>query len=146
MPSDLWLDLLAGPRDSQEFSPTPQFKSINSSALSFLHSVVSDPRNPMDCSLPGSFVHGIFQARVLEWGAIAFSILEVYMYRLLCPWDSPGKNIGVEWVAISFFTGSSQPRDLTRVSLIAGRFFIPSLEEFSTVCCDLHSQRLWRNQ
>ena len=29
--------------------------------------------NPMDCSLPGSFVHGIFHARVLEWGAIAFS-------------------------------------------------------------------------
>ena len=30
-------------------------------------------RNPMDCSLPGSSVHGIFQARVLEGGAIAFS-------------------------------------------------------------------------
>ena len=30
------------------------------------------PSNPMDCSLPGSSVHGIFQARVLEWGAIAF--------------------------------------------------------------------------
>ena len=30
-------------------------------------------RNPMDWSLPGSSVHGIFQARVLEWGAIAFS-------------------------------------------------------------------------
>ena len=30
-------------------------------------------RNPMDCSLPGSSIHGIFQARVLEWGAIAFS-------------------------------------------------------------------------
>ena len=29
--------------------------------------------NPMDCSLPGSSVHGIVQARVLEWGAIAFS-------------------------------------------------------------------------
>ena len=29
--------------------------------------------DPMDCSLPGSFVHGVFQARVLEWGAIAFS-------------------------------------------------------------------------
>ena len=29
--------------------------------------------NPMDCSLPGSSVHVIFQARVLEWGAIAFS-------------------------------------------------------------------------
>ena len=31
--------------------------------------------DPMDCSLPGSSVHGIFQARVLEWGAIAFSHL-----------------------------------------------------------------------
>ena len=30
-------------------------------------------RDPMDCSLPDSSVHGIFQARVLEWGAIAFS-------------------------------------------------------------------------
>ena len=29
--------------------------------------------DPMDCSLPGSSVHGIFQARVLEWSAIAFS-------------------------------------------------------------------------
>ena len=29
--------------------------------------------DPMDCSLPGSSAHGIFQARVLEWGAIAFS-------------------------------------------------------------------------
>ena len=31
------------------------------------------PRNPMDCSPPGSSVHGISQTRVLEWGAIAFS-------------------------------------------------------------------------
>ena len=31
------------------------------------------PIDPMDCSLPGSSVHGIFQARVLEWVAIAFS-------------------------------------------------------------------------
>ena len=30
--------------------------------------------NPMDCSLPGFSVHGIFQATVLEWGAIAFSL------------------------------------------------------------------------
>ena len=36
-------------------------------------SVVSDPQWPHDCSLPGSSIHGIFQARVLEWGAIAFS-------------------------------------------------------------------------
>ena len=32
--------------------------------------------NAMDCSLPGSSVHGIFQARVLEWGVIAFSKTE----------------------------------------------------------------------
>ena len=32
--------------------------------------------DPVDCSSPGSSVHGIFQARVLEWGAIAFSISE----------------------------------------------------------------------
>jgi len=33
------------------------------------------PSDPMDCNLPGSSAHGIFQARVLEWGAIAFSLL-----------------------------------------------------------------------
>ena len=33
------------------------------------------PSDPMDCSPPGSSVHGIFQARVLEWGAIAFSVV-----------------------------------------------------------------------
>ena len=47
----------------------------------------------MDCSLPGSSVHGIFQARILEW------------------------------VAISFSRRSSRPRDRTRVSLIVGRCF-----------------------
>ena len=32
--------------------------------------------NPMDCSLPGSSIHGIFQARVMEWDAIAFSVMD----------------------------------------------------------------------
>ena len=49
--------------------------------------------DPMDCSLPGSSTHGIFQARILEW------------------------------VAISFSRGSSQPSNRTRVSCIAGRCF-----------------------
>ena len=40
-------------------------------------SVMSDSSDPMDCSLPGFSIHGIFQARVLEWGATAFS-LNVY--------------------------------------------------------------------
>jgi len=35
------------------------------------------PRDPMDCSLLGSSVHGIFQARVLEWGALAFSEIQI---------------------------------------------------------------------
>ena len=39
--------------------------------------------NPMDCSLPGSSVHEIFQARVLEWGAIAFSNSLTVMYKIL---------------------------------------------------------------
>ena len=34
---------------------------------------MSDSSDNMDCSLPGSSIHGIFQAKVLEWGAIAFS-------------------------------------------------------------------------
>ena len=45
------------------------------------------PSDPMDCSLPGSSVHGIFQAKVLEWGAIAFSILLCY-FLAMCPWAS----------------------------------------------------------
>ena len=49
--------------------------------------------NPMDCSLPGSSIYGIFQARILEW------------------------------VAISFCRRSSQPRGWTRVSHIVGRCF-----------------------
>ena len=57
------------------------------------HSVVSDSCDPTDCSLPGSSVHGILQARTLEW------------------------------VAVSFCRGSSQPRNQTWVSYIAGRLF-----------------------
>ena len=49
--------------------------------------------NPVDCSPPGSSIHGILQARILEW------------------------------VALSFSRGSSRPRDRTQVSRIAGRHF-----------------------
>ena len=37
-------------------------------------------RDPMDYSPPGSSVHGVFQARVLEWDAIAFSDIYIYIY------------------------------------------------------------------
>ena len=46
--------------------------------------------NPMDCSQPGSSVHGIFQARVLEWVAIAFSGTYVYLWLIhLYTWQKP---------------------------------------------------------
>ena len=56
-------------------------------------SVVSNSCNPMDCSLPGCSVHGILQAKILE--RITFPVSR----------------------------GSSQPRDQTQVSCIAGKFF-----------------------
>ena len=40
--------------------------------------------DPMDCSLPSSSVHGIFQARVLEWGAIAFSGILLHVCMCVC--------------------------------------------------------------
>ena len=75
--------------------------------------------NPLDCSLAGSSIHGIFQARVLEWGAIAFSDLNpaaaaksLQSCPTLCdPIDGspPGSPVPgilqariLEWVAISF--------------------------------------------
>ena len=47
--------------------------------------------DPMDCSLPGSSVHGIFQARVLEWGAIAFS-QEQFSLILFTPYRALTNN------------------------------------------------------
>ena len=52
--------------------------------------------NPMDCSLPGSPVNGIFQARVLEWGAIAFSeTLSHFIFIKLTPSNPGFKLFGV---------------------------------------------------
>ena len=49
--------------------------------------------DPMDCSLPGSSVHGVFQARVLEWVAIAFSrALLSEENKLECPAESTSPN------------------------------------------------------
>ena len=49
--------------------------------------------DPKDCSLPGSFVHGILQARVLEWGAIAFSLKEMSSLQRLKRWESREVNM-----------------------------------------------------
>ena len=50
--------------------------------------------DPMDCSPPGSSIHGIFQARVLEWGAIAFSDFIVSSLELDKVLDSVIKSKG----------------------------------------------------
>ena len=47
--------------------------------------------DPMDCSPPGSSIHGIFQARVLEWGAIAFS------EEMPRKGDNAQKGVGKDW-------------------------------------------------
>ena len=53
---------------------------VSAAAAAAAKSLQSCPilSDPMDCSLPGSSVHAIFQARVLEWGAIAFSSVSFY--------------------------------------------------------------------
>ena len=56
--------------------PSPMHESKNEREVSQSCPTLSDP---MDCSLPGSSVHGIFQARVLEWGAIALSVPHFYL-------------------------------------------------------------------
>ena len=52
---------------------------------------VSNSCHPMDCSLPGSSVHGIFQARILEWVAISFSIYIQY-HNVTCQSQSPNSS------------------------------------------------------
>ena len=55
----------------------------------------------MDCSLPGSFTHGIFQARVLEWGAIAFDVYSVAQHNSKHKWVPhvlPHATLTVVWL------------------------------------------------
>ena len=56
--------------------PSPMHESENESEVAQSCLTLSDP---MDCSLPGSCIHGIFQAKVLEWGAIAFSVSQTLL-------------------------------------------------------------------
>ena len=62
-------------------------KSESEVAQSYL--TLSDP---MDCSLPGSSVHEIFQARVLEWGASAFSSGDSSDVLKLIKWEFPSRQ------------------------------------------------------
>ena len=62
--------------------------------------------DPMDCSLPGSSVHGIFQARVLEWGAIAFSEIIAVKFFIILNRSLPSSNNPT--IVIVLFEGSLQ--------------------------------------
>ena len=53
--------------------------------------------NPMDCSPPGSSVHGIFQARVLDWGAIAFSTALIHSWNQRLEMGQRNGTTEVEW-------------------------------------------------
>ena len=79
--------LVSGIRDGLEWSRELWSKGMKEREVAQSCPTLCDP---MDCSLPGSSLHGILQARVLEW------------------------------VAISFSRGSSRPKDRTRVSHIPG--------------------------
>ena len=87
------------------FSPTLSMVSNTCVLATRLCPTLCDPTN---CSLPGFSAHGILQARTLEPG---FSVHGTLQARIL------------EWIAIPFSRGSSQPRDWTLVSCIAGKFF-----------------------
>ena len=82
-------------------------------------------RDPMDCSLPGSSTHGVFQARVLEWGAIAFSgqgpskrhnpeiwaasLHRVWQWASFCVWDiqTLSRSLGMKWKLHTAYTPQS---------------------------------------
>ena len=63
---------------------TPEFRSVQFSSVAQSCPTLCDP---MDCSLPGSSIHGIFQARVLEWVAIASS-RNTWSNGQICPWST----------------------------------------------------------
>ena len=70
-------------------------------------------RDPMDCSLPGSSTHGIFQARVLEWGAIAFCISKYSIRPLrLISLISPDSKSPVDLYIICHHGNSIHPVSL----------------------------------
>ena len=109
--------------------------------------------NPMDCSLPGSSVYGVFLERILEWVAISSSnnswyilpnfspehtvtdlvVLVVQSYQTLCDpmnCSPPGSSVHgiseasiLEWAASYSSKGSSRPRDWTHISCIGSGFF-----------------------
>ena len=89
-------------------------KMKNESEVTQLCPSLSDP---MDCSPPGSSVQGIFQARVLEWGAIASSDSVTKSCLTICDpidYSLPGSSVHgifqarvLEWVAISFMMYSA---------------------------------------
>ena len=111
----------------------------------------------MDCSPPGSSIHGILQARIPEWVAMPSSRdLPISGIKLRSPalqaggffyhLSHQGSPRRLEWVACSFSRGSSWPRNWTRVSCIAGGFFASwATRETHSFPLPLHplTKKLW---
>ena len=85
-----------------------RLQTDSGSAFKVKVKVKSLSRAPMDCSLPGSSVHGIFQARVLEWGTIAFSIGSAFKAALT---EGMSKALGID----DHLHGSWRPRSSGKV-------------------------------
>ena len=88
--------------------------------------------DPMDCSLPGSSVHGIFQARVLEWGAIAFSENKVYFLSI----QPKGLPLGRQNIVFSISCRADIPQVNSLIFCLSGNILIsPFIFEGSFAGC-----------
>ena len=80
--------------------------------------------DPMDCSLPGSSVHGIFQARVLEWGAIAFSGLPWLGLPNLCWIKVERVDILIFFMMLEEILSFSPWRMMFSVFVVYGLYYV----------------------
>jgi len=93
---------------------------------------------------PATLPHSLMCSRSFLVASLGFSMYEslsvmsdsLWPHRLYSPWNSPGRIL--EWVAVPFSRGFSQPRDQTQVSHIVGKFFTSwATREANIVLCHL---------
>ena len=109
--------------------------------------------DPMDCSLPGSSIHGIFQARVLEWGAIAFSKSHFSHVQLCATLWAIVRQAPLsmrffqarilEWVATFSSRGSSWFRNWTQASYVPAVACVFFTTKWLSVSGSVVSDSLW---
>ena len=82
-------------------------------------------REPMDCSLPGSSIHGIFQARVLEWGAISFSVPSLSFCQRKGIWSPLDISVKgkVDWLCLRHLSRPEVHYIAWRISQVSHKVF-----------------------